>query len=278
MSFRSRTHTTQQPVVRRRSFSGSRVPSTPTSYSNNRPLSSLYPSTYTPTYVNQYSSRDNLLSPSTRSNYNLSRRESFGGSSGSTYKSPYADRYISPYTTYDNGVTTAGLSLKSSPYSSNGYSSKSYAKSSLTSKASDYPLRHSSSLYGSNTSLNSYTSTASIPKASTVSRSQSFKDHERKSRSCRRTPSLQSTRSLSVSSEKSEGYEVRIKFHVIFFCFNFLFKGLFYPFHTLVHHVFFFSSSCFLTKYYPISKGDFITVAFRFICRVAVKKHQPDRD
>lgn len=215
MSFRSRPRTTQQPVVRRRSFSGSRAPNPVNTYSNGRPLSSVYPSTYTSAYTNPYSSRDNLLNPSPR---NVYRRESYGGSSG--YKSPYADRYISPYTSYDNGITTAGLSLKSSPYS-NGYSSKNYSKSSFP-KPSDYPLRHSSGLYGSNSSLNSYTSlpAVTVPKTSTVGRSQSFKDHERKSRSCRRTPSLQSTRSVSVSSEKSEGYEVRMRFCVALFSFR----------------------------------------------------------
>lgn len=226
MSFRSRSRTTQ-PIVQRRSLSGSRVPSSVSSYSNSRPLSLAYPSSYsTQNYTSPYtsSSRDSIYnsSPLTRSSsyYNGSssssgsasgRRDSYGSI---IYKNPYAsDRYVSPYTSYDNGITTAGLSIKSSYGSgtNGGYGTK----SSYTSVYANKPTsRHSSNLVStSNSSLNSYTS--SLPSTSSTSnlsigRSQSFKDHEhdRNSQSVRRHSSLKSTRSLSVSSEKSEGYEV----------------------------------------------------------------------
>lgn len=223
MSFRSRSRTIQ-PVVQRRSLSGSRVPSTVSSYSNSRPLSLAYPSSYsTQNYTSPYtsSSRDNIYnsSPLTRSSsyYNGSSGSSSGrrDSYGSTiYKNPYAsDRYVSPYTSYENGITTAGLSLKSSYGSTNGtYGGKSSYTSVYANKPSS---RHSTNLMSaSNSSLNSYTSslpsTSSTSNLSSISRSQSFKDQEndRKSRSVRRHSSLKSTRSLSVSSEKSEGYEV----------------------------------------------------------------------
>lgn len=217
MSFRSRSLNVQ-PVMQRRSLSGSRLPSNLTSYTNNRPLSSAYPSSsssYSPSnYISSYSSpasRDSLYGSSRNSHYSsgggvgLSRRDSYNGST--IYKNPYAsDRYISPYTSYDNGITTAGLSIKSS-YGSNGYTNKtSYTPSSLY---INKPLnRHSSNLLSaSSTSLNTYSTTPT----STINRSQSFRDQptERKSRVVRRNSSLKSDRSLSVSSEKSEGYEVR---------------------------------------------------------------------
>lgn len=228
MSFRSRSRTIT-PVVQRRSLSGSRVPSTASSYSNSRPLSLAYPPSYsTQNYTSPYtsSSRDSIYnsSPLTRSNSyynggsgsgssgsNSGRRDSYGST---IYKNPYAsDRYVSPYTSYDNGITTAGLSLKSSYGGLNGnYSGKSPYSSAYTSKPSN---RHSSNLMSaSNSSLNSYTSslpsTSSTSNLSSIGRSQSFKDQEQdhKSRSVRRHSSLKSTRSLSVSSEKSEGYEV----------------------------------------------------------------------
>lgn len=224
MSFRSRSRTIQ-PVVQRRSLSGSRVPSTVSTYSNSRPLSLAYPSSYsTQNYTSPYTStsRDSIYnsSPLTRSNSYYSSGSSTGTSGrrdsyGSTiYKNPYAsDRYVSPYTSYDNGITTAGLSLKSSYGSSNGgYAGKSSYTSVYANKPSN---RHSSNLVSaSNSSLNSYTSslpsTSSTSNLSSISRSHSFKDqeHDRKSRSVRRHSSLKSTRSLSVSSEKSEGYEV----------------------------------------------------------------------
>lgn len=230
MSFRSRSRTIQ-PVVQRRSLSGSRLPScTVSSYSNSRPLSLAYTPTYSSqNYTSPYtsSSRDNIYNslPLTRSNSyysggsssssstnNSGRRDSYGST---IYKNPYSsERYVSPYTTYDNGITTAGLSIKSSYGSgtNTGYGGKSSYTSAYTNKPSN---RHSSNLVStSNSSLNSYTSslpsTSSTSNLSSISRSQSFKDqeHNHKSRNVRRHSSLKSTRSLSVSSEKSEGYEV----------------------------------------------------------------------
>lgn len=246
MSFRSRTRAIQ-PAPRRRSLSSSRIPTTSTSstnyylsnspsYSSNRPLSSAYPSatSYTPSsYLSQYSSRDNLYStPTSRNSYysngtsngiSSHRRDSYGGT---TYKNPYAsDRYISPYSTYDNGVTTASLCLSS--YGGKGSSSSPYTKP--TSYKSDYKTdyktdystsRHSnlaqSRHSGSNSSISSYTpvntkSVGTSTSATGLSRSQSVKDPEHKSRSARRSASMKSTRSLSISSEKSEGYEVRFR-------------------------------------------------------------------
>lgn len=252
MSFRSRSQTVQ-PVVHRRSLSGSRLPnSLQSSYTSNRPMSSAYPSssstasTYsTSNYISPYSSitsRDSIygsLQPSRNSYYNgsnaSSRRDSYSGSSstGSTiYKNPYtSDRYISPYTSYDNGVTTAGLSLKStSTYGTNGYSNKSSYTPLLSNKSS---LRHSSKhLSASNSSLNSYSTTPSTPTATSTNlgRSQSFRDQtsERKSRSnLRRNASLKSERSLSVSSEKSEGYEVWWTHAFCIWYFSFSFKFCF---------------------------------------------------
>lgn len=231
MSFRSRSRTVQ-PVVQRRSLSGSRLPNNLSSYTSNRPLSSAYPSASsygTSNYMSPYTSvtsRDSIYSsiPSARNSYyngTSSRRDSYNGSS-TIYKNPYtSDRYISPYSTYDNGITTAGLSIKSSTYSTNGYTNKStYTPSSLLSSK---PLsRHSKMLSASNSSLNSYSpapvTANGVASSTNIGRSQSFRDHtsERKSRNLRRNSSLKSERSLSVSSEKSEGYEVR---HKYMFCF-----------------------------------------------------------
>lgn len=221
MSFRSRSRTVQ-PVVQRRSLSGSRLPNNLSSYTSNRPMSSAYPSSTsyaTSNYISPYTSvtsRDSIYSSIPSSSSSASRNSYYNGSSGSRrdsynsstiYKNPYtSDRYISPYASYDNGVTTAGLSIKSSTYGTNGY----------TNKNSYTPLnRHSSKiLSASNTSLNSYStipSTANVVSNTSIGRSQSFRDQtsDRKSRNLRRNSSLKSERSLSVSSEKSEGYEVR---------------------------------------------------------------------
>lgn len=225
MSFRSRSRTVQ-PVVQRRSLSGSRLPNNLSSYTSNRPLSSAYPSSTsygTSNYISPYTSvtsRDSIYGsiPSTRNSYysngssNASRRDSYNGSS-TIYKNPYAsDRYISPYTSYDNGITTACLSIKSSTYGTNGYTTKNAYTPLLSNKSIS---RHSSKLLSaSNSSLNAYSpvsSTANAVSNTNLGRSQSFRDQtsERKSRSLRRNSSLKSDRSLSVSSEKSEGYEVR---------------------------------------------------------------------
>lgn len=241
MSFRSRSRTVQ-PVVQRRSLSGSRLPNNLSSYTSNRPMSSAYPSSTassyaTSNYISPYTSvtsRDSIYSsiPSARNSYyngsgSSSRRDSYNGSS-TIYKNPYtSDRYISPYSSYDNGVTTAGLSIKSSAYgSTNGYTTNGYSTNGGASTKNPYtPLnRHSAKiLSASNTSLNSYASISSTANAvsnTNLGRSQSFRDQmsERKSRNnLRRNSSLKSERSLSVSSEKSEGYEVRHSLHTTAF-------------------------------------------------------------
>lgn len=242
MSFRSRSRNVQ-PVMQRRSLSGSRLPNNLSSYTNNRPLSSAYPSSTTSSYsasnyISPYTSntsRDSLYgsSASSRNSYygsggsSGSRRDSFNGTT--IYKNPYtSDRYISPYTSYDNGITTAGLSIKSSSgynHGTNGYGTTngSYTngytpnKSSSPYSSSIYnkPLnRHSKSLLSaSSSSLNTYSTMPMTSSTSKVNRSQSFRDQttERKSRNVQRNSSLKSDRSLSVSSEKSEGYEVSTK-------------------------------------------------------------------
>lgn len=117
------------------------------------------------------------------------------GASSSSYLRNGSQRsspYISKYSNYDNGVTTAGLSL------GGGASSSS---------SSWYPG-------GSNQSLNTLTT----PSTSSLYRSHSLREQERKSRSRNRTAvankimaaSTPAKRSQSCSSEKSEGYEVRL--------------------------------------------------------------------
>lgn len=225
MSFRSsRSRAPLETSSRRRSLSSSRVPSStnPPSYSsyNSRPISSS--SYYTPQsnyqspYASLYGSRDNLFN----------RSNSFYASK-SNYSKYNPSSYISPYTSYENGVTTAGLSL--SITKANGYTpSSTYSPRTTTSRLAN----NGKSLSISNSSLNSYTpntsspSTApttsvSVPSAASimVSRSSSLREHERKSRNRTRSRNI-AQRSLSASSEKSEGYEVILFFvsHFIFSC------------------------------------------------------------
>lgn len=246
MSFRSRIKTTQPVVVRRRSLSNSRVPSSvmnsSSSYLNNssclsnRPLSTSYSSNnYGSGGVgnSQYSSRDNLYSSSNGGNSSyLNSRSGRGDTSSygysSSYISPYtsSDRYVSPYSTYNNGVVTAGLNLSSystgssyknsSPYSSNGGSLGTSSSSSYSKK--DYPsLRNtnlSSRFSTSNSNLNAYSSSISnspISSSSTISsrigRSQSFKDAAERKNAKRTIATLKPSRSFSISSEKSEKSE-----------------------------------------------------------------------
>lgn len=272
MSFRSRSRTTQ-PVVRHRSLSSSRVPtssstssssylnSSPSTYTPNRPLTVSY--SVTP---NTYSSRENLYSPTKRSNFfstgnnnsttNTSspythRKDAYNNnSSSSSYKSPYADRYVSPYSSYDNGVTTAGLNL-SAYTSGNSYKTNSSFnhKPQLSSAANNYGTKNMTNSYGgnstktykrdyttpprsissllsskrfssSNNSLNTY-----IPSSSTISasigRSQSFKNDDHNTRRSNNKSGSKANRSNSISSEKSEGYEVRFIFwpRICFFFF-----------------------------------------------------------
>lgn len=211
MSFRSRS-TTIQPRTGRRSLSGSRVPTTSSSYSTStRPLSSAYPSSYSNQYTNSYlSNRDGLYSSASSSPRNSYYNSGGSSSSGrrdsfsTIYKNPYStDRYVSPYTSYDHGITTASLSIKPSLGSKNPYVSA-YANKRNYLSASNMSLN--------SLPLSTSKSSSTIVNAATdVNRSQSFKDYDRKSRAVQRQSSLKSTasmRSMSVSSEKSEGYEV----------------------------------------------------------------------
>lgn len=215
MSFRSRSRNVQ-PTMQRRSLSGSRLPSIMSSFTSTRPMSSIYPSSvsYTPTYNSSYSSsassRDSISGPISRNNIyyggNSLRRDSYNANLPSCKIK--SDRYMSPYTTYENGVTTAGLSIKSS-YSNNvNKQNKGYVPF-YPSKSINRDVSYL--LSSSNTSVNSYSPTISTATTnSQIGRSQSFRDQiERKHRTLRRNSSLKSDRSLSISSEKSEGYEVR---------------------------------------------------------------------
>lgn len=247
MSFRSRSRTTQ-PVVRHRSLSSSRVPtsstsnsylsnhlSNPSTYTSNRPLTVSY--SVTP---NTYNSRENLYSPTKRSTFFTSgnntasntspyshRKESYS----SSYKSPYADRYVSPYSTYENGITTAGLNLSAytsgnsykanstfkpssssnnynNPVNNYGNSTKSY-KRDYTTPPRNISLLSSKRFSSSNNSLNTYVPTSSTINTS-IGRSQSFKNDDHNSRRNKNVSKI--NRSNSISSEKSEGYEVRFSF------------------------------------------------------------------
>uniref|UniRef100_A0A182PMH8 cGMP-dependent protein kinase interacting domain-containing protein n=1 Tax=Anopheles epiroticus TaxID=199890 RepID=A0A182PMH8_9DIPT len=273
MSFRSRSRTVQ-PIVTRRASSltrtiapsvngGSALASSYAGRSYTGPSgltgSSSYGSSgsplaagsYTTSSSSPYGTAVSTSSPSSRSllgsgagsstnggtyfDYsNLSRRDSYGGSSSSlAYKSPYKDkdryggansystagsstgssykdRYVSPYTSYDNGITTASLSLsglkgRHHHLSSNGLSG------SNTSLNSSYTPSYGSSLHAGS---HHHTSAG-------VGRSQSLRDHERRSRSRTRASQAASSaaamssypsnsslsRSYSTTSVQSEGYE-----------------------------------------------------------------------
>lgn len=130
-------------------------------------------------------------------------RDRYGNNSTASYTSPYSNRYVSPYSTYENGVTTAGLSFHP------GHAGSATSSGNLAS---------SSKLSSSNTSLNHYLNPT---KTSHLARSASLRDQERKSRNRNRkqvTPQPPTPRSLSVSSVHSDiGYEVCLWFDVIFF-------------------------------------------------------------
>lgn len=142
------------------------------------------------------------------------------------YKSPYAS-------SYDNGITTASLSLGSATKGSNPYLNKNSSSSSSRSLSTAKPLS------SSNSSLNAYPSTSgssSTPNAAAmaaiVSRSSSLREQERKSRTRSRSRTA-AQRSLSASSEKSEGYEVRWvggKEHQLVISFNNVKSGSMYLF------------------------------------------------
>lgn len=255
MSFRSRS---TKPVAppRRRSSSLTRTAGTANNYQstpNGRPFSvhgstlSSFPSSQS----NYYGSNQNLRMAGSDYYGNASstdyRRPSYGQSSSSmkfpsgatSYTSPYKDRYTqnygsgantasgytsaykdrgyyNPYTSssYDNGVTTASLSIPGS------------------SMKRDYVPGRSNGLGGSSTNLMGNGQSIN-DKVANIGRSQSLREHERKSRSrkCAEAvkaavpdtagpydgSSLGSTlssanKSLSSLSLHSEGYEV-IRWH-----------------------------------------------------------------
>jgi hypothetical protein len=129
-----------------------------------------------------------------------------GSGASSSYTSAYKDRgYYNPYTSYDNGVTTASLSIPG-----------------INSRSSNLLSTSTSGLGGSNSNLmNSGQAIVNL------GRSQSLREHERKNRSrkCKEAAkvavpdsavpyeasSLSSAqKSLSSLSLQSEGYEVRV--------------------------------------------------------------------
>lgn len=262
MSFRSpRSHTVPVAPPRRRSSSLTRNGGTTTngyqSTSSARPYSVhgstlSFPSTQGSNYL--YGSNQNLRMGGGSDYYGNGasdyRRSSYGASNGSlkfpmttmntsngsSYTSPYKDRYSSssygsngssgytsaykdrssyynPYTSYDNGVTTASLSIPGS------------------SMKRDYaPMRGNGSLSGSTTNLMSNGQSINDTVAN-IGRSQSLREHERKSRSRKyreaakaavpdtsvpyeasgASSSLSSAqKSLSSLSLQSEGYEVNL--------------------------------------------------------------------
>uniref|UniRef100_A0AAG5DG71 cGMP-dependent protein kinase interacting domain-containing protein n=1 Tax=Anopheles atroparvus TaxID=41427 RepID=A0AAG5DG71_ANOAO len=271
MSFRSRSRTVQPIVTRRassltrtiappsvngsstlgssyagRSYTGASAIGSGSYGTSNSPLASGYSSspyggTSSPSSRSLLGSAGGAGGGSTNGSghyfdyTNLSRRDSYGGSSSSlAYKSPYKDkdrygggssytpsagstssssykdRYVSPYTSYDNGITTASLSLsglkRHHHLSSNGLSTSNTSLNgyvpSATSGSSGYHHHHHTPTTG-------------------VGRSQSLRDHERRSRSRTRASQAASSaaalasypsnsslaRSYSTTSVQSEGYE-----------------------------------------------------------------------
>lgn len=255
MSFRSRS---TKPVAppRRRSSSLTRNAGAANNYqttSNGRPFSvhgstlSSFPSSSQNNYL--YGSNQNLRMAGGDYYGNGSatdyRRPSYGSSSssmkfpsgGSSYTSPYKDRYTqsygsngasgytsaykdrgyyNPYTSssYDNGVTTASLSIPGS------------------SMKRDYAPIRSNGLGGSSTNLMGNGQSIN-DKVANIGRSQSLREHERKSRSRKCAEAVKAAvpdtagpydgsslgsalssgnKSLSSLSLHSEGYEV-IRWH-----------------------------------------------------------------
>jgi hypothetical protein len=155
----------------------------------------------------KYANASNSSSSSYSSPYKDYDRHGSNHSNSSSYSSPYKDRYVSPYANYDKGVTTAGLNISYNNGANSKSSTNPYSSASVSSRLA--AASHYNS--GSNGSLNSYPGMSSLAQASTkVGRSQSMRDQERKSRSRSRSAAVSNaTRSLSVSSLASEGYEVR---------------------------------------------------------------------
>lgn len=192
------------------------------------PITSLNSSGNASSYVSPYKDKMSTYSPSS---YFL---KNGSGSGSNAYTSVYKDRYsspYSPYTSYDNGVTTAGLSINL-----NGASKPKRDYSVRNNLLSSNNSGHSTSnqslnqMYANGNSVNSV--------VANIGRSQSLRDQERKSRTRNRraaastassSSGTQTTsnstansseatgtssssahqRSLSSSSIHSEGYEVR---------------------------------------------------------------------
>lgn len=187
MSFRISRSSAIEPSRRRAlsqqrpdhsSFSDYRTPSS---------TSSSVVSTSRRPYPTSSAASSSYYSPSLGSSSSSYLRNGVGGSGSGQRSSPY----ISKYSNYDNGVTTAGLSLGAS----SSVGSRNFGG-------------------GSNQSLN----TLKTPSTSSLYRSHSLREQERKSRSRNRTAvankimaasSSTAKRSQSCTSEKSEGYEVR---------------------------------------------------------------------
>lgn len=204
MSFRISRSSGIEPASRRRSLSQSRVLEGGGS-SSSTTTPDYYPSSTSSR--RPYTSSSNYYSPNSAPNYaSGSRRNTYNPAS--SYSASSSSPYMSKYSNYDNGVTVAGLNL-----SLNGNSG-----------------RYSAG--GSNLSLNA--SSASSPYQSALSsslyRSHSLREQERKSRNRNRNQSanskMYSKRSQSASSDKSEGYEVR----TVIECSGFSFLLFSYPF------------------------------------------------
>jgi hypothetical protein len=140
----------------------------------------------------------------------------------SGYTSAYKDRvssYYNPYTSYDNGVTTAGLS-----FSTTSNPKRDYRSNLMSTSTGNLAGTSSSSILSNSQSINE--------KVANIGRSQSLREHERKSRSRKYkeaaknavpdtqipydTSSMSSSSALLSSAQKSlsslslqsEGYEV----------------------------------------------------------------------
>jgi hypothetical protein len=225
---------------------------------------SSFPSSSQGNYL--YGSNQNLYG-SNYGNGNDYRRSSYGASNGSlkfpmttmntssgssAYTSPYKDRYshygnasnggnsytsaykdrssssfYSPYTSYDNGVTTASLSIPGSSVK------RDYSRNNLLSTSSSGMGGSSTALMSNGQSIND--------KVANIGRSQSLREHERKNRSrkCKEAvraavpdsapydsaAGISSTlssaqKSLSSLSLQSEGYEVNFREVFFFFLFD----------------------------------------------------------
>lgn len=146
------------------------------------------------------------------SSYTSPYKDRYSQSYGSNgYTSAYKDRtYYNPYTSYDNGVTTASLSIPGSSMKRGAYSSNLLSAS-------------TSGLSGSSSNLNQSIN----DKVANIGRSQSLREHERKNRSRKYKEAAKAAvpdvpydgsgmsstlssaqKSLSSLSLQSEGYEV----------------------------------------------------------------------